>query len=165
MGAMADERTTINGVDGTPPDDLDRLFARLASPAPPADLVPRILARTVETAPAFVAARQRLRTALWVLYGVTLALVLVCAIMLGQALHASGTLDYLTFAMQDSDLARQSPGLFWSAFVEHMPWLHLLALVGALIAWSVTTIALLRRRTTPQPPSGYRPQAATGVVR
>ncbi len=162
---MADEPTTINGVDGAPPDDLDRLFARLQSPAPPADLVPRILARTVETAPAFVAARQRLRTALWALYGVTLALVLVCAIAFGQALHATGTLDYLTFAMQDSDLARQSPGLFWSAFVEHMPWLHLVALVGALAAWSATTVALLRRRGTPQPPPGYAPRTAPGVAR
>jgi hypothetical protein len=162
---MADERTTINGVDGAPPDDLDRLFARLESPMPPAHLVPQILAQTVETTPAFVAARQRLRTALWALYGVTLALVLVCAIMLGQALHATGTLDYLTFAVQDSDLVRQSPGLFWNAFVEHMPWLHLLALVGALAAWSVTTIALLRRRSTPQPPSGYRPQTVTGAAR
>ncbi|MGI8855369.1 MAG: hypothetical protein ACR2JW_06435 [Thermomicrobiales bacterium] len=162
---MADEGTTINGVDGMPPDDLDRLFARLQSPTPPADLVPQILARTVETAPAFVAARQRLRTALWALYGVTLALVLVCAIMFGQALHATGTLDYLTFAMQESDLARQSPGLFWSAFVEHMPWVHLIALVGALAAWSATTVALLRRRGTPPPPAGYAPQTATGVAR
>jgi hypothetical protein len=165
MDIMADERTTINGVDGVPPDDLDHLFARLVSPTPPADLVPHILARTIETTPAFVAARQRLRIALWVLYSVTLALVLVCAIMLGQALHATGTLDYLSFAIQDSDLVRQSPGLFWNAFVEHMPWLHLLALVGALTAWSVTTIALLRRRGAPQPPSGYAPQTATGAVR
>jgi hypothetical protein len=165
MGAMADERTIINGVDGVPPDDLDRLFARLTSPAPPDDLVPRILARTIETAPAVVAARQRIRVVLWMLYGATLALVLVCAIMLGQALHATGTLDYVTFAIQDSDLVRQSPGLFWSAFVEHMPWLHLLALVGALAAWSVTTVALLRRRNAPQPPPGYHPRTAPGAIR
>src|SRR5947208_449948 len=117
MNIMADERTTIDGMDGVPADDLDHLFARLVSPTPPADLVPHILARTIETTPAFVAARQRLRIALWVLYSVTLALVLACAIMLGQALHATGTLDYLSFAIQDSDLVRQSPGLFWNAFV------------------------------------------------
>lgn len=162
---MADERTTINGVDGAPPDDLDHLFARLASPAPPADLVPKILAQTVETSPAFVTARQRLRTALWALYAVTLSLVLVCAIAFGQALHASGTLDYLTFALQDFDLARQSPGLFWGAFTEHMPWLHLSLLVGALTAWCVTAVALLRRRPLSQPPTGYTPQTATGAAR
>ena len=162
---MNNELTTINGVDGMPPDDLDRLFGRLASPAPPADLVPKILARTVETSPVFVAERLRLRTALWALYGVTLALVLICAITLGQALHASGTLDYLAFALQDSDLARQSPGLFWNAFAEHMPWLHLLVLAGALTTWLVTTVALLRRPAMQRPPSGYTPQAATGAIR
>ncbi len=161
---MTDEQTTINGVDGTPPDDLDRLFARLASPTPPAHLVPQILARTVETAPTAVAMRARARTALWVSYGVTLSLVLICAVMLGQALHATGTLDYLTFAWRDFDLARQSPGLFWNAFTEHMPWLHLLVLVAALVAWLVTTIALLRRRAPSQPPTGFTPQTATGAV-
>lgn len=162
---MTDERSTMNGADGPPPDDLDRLFARLRSPIPPADLVPTILAQTVEMTPVSVAARQRVRTMLWALYGVTLALVLVCAIALGQALHTSGMLDYLAFALQDFDLARQSPGLFWNAFMEQMPWLHLLLLGGALTAWLVTTVALLRRRVPPQPPPGYAPRAATGGVR
>ena len=161
---MTDKRRAMNGVDDTPPDDLDRLFARLASPAPPADLIPNILARTVGTSSAAVAARARVRTALWVSYGLTLSLVLVCAVALGQALHATGTLDYLTFAWHDSDLARQSPGLFWSAFTEHMPWLHLLLLAAALTAWLVTTVALLRRRTPSQPPTGLNPQRATGAV-
>ncbi len=162
---MTDERIPMNGADdGTSPDDLDRLFARLVSPTPPANLIPRILARTVETAPAAVSMRERVRTALWVSYGVTLSLVLICAVMLGQALHATGTLDYLTFAWRDFDLARQSPSLFWSAFTEHMPWLHLLLLVAALVAWLVTTIALLRRRTPLQPPTGLNPQTATGAV-
>ncbi|MHB8645595.1 MAG: hypothetical protein ACYDAR_07390 [Thermomicrobiales bacterium] len=162
---MTDERNTMNGAEGTPPDDLDRLFARLASPAPPAHLIPQILARTVETAPAAVAVRERVRTALWISYGVTLSLVLLCAVLLGQALHATGTLDYLTFAWHDFDLARRSPGLFWSAFTEHMPWLHLVALVAALIAWLITTVALLRRRAPSPPPAGFHPQTATGAVR
>ena len=162
---MTDERMIMNGADDTPPDDLDRVFARLASPTPPAELIPNILARTVETAPAAVAMRERVRATLWVSYGVTLSLVLVCAVLFGQALHATGTLDYLAFAWQDFDLARRSPGLFWSAFTEHMPWLHLLLLVGALAAWLVTTIALLRRRVPSQPPTGPHPQAATGAIR
>ncbi len=162
---MTDERMTINGMDGTPPDDLDRLFARLASPAPPANLIPNILAQTIATSPAAVVARERVRMALWIAYGVTLSLVLVCAVLLGQALHATGTLDYLTFAWHDFDLARQSPSLFGSALVEHMPWFHLLFLVGALTAWSVTTIALLRRRAPSRPPTGFTPQTATGAIR
>lgn len=161
---MTDERMTINGVDGAPPDDLDRLFARLQPLAAPTDLVPLILARTIETAPTAVAARERIRIALWVLYSVTLSLVLVGAVLFGQALHATGTLDYLTFAMQDPDLARQSPGLFWAAFMEHMPWLQLALLLGALVAWLVTTVALLRRRRTPRPPAGLRPQAWRGAA-
>ncbi|HEY8292310.1 MAG TPA: hypothetical protein VIG44_07475 [Thermomicrobiales bacterium] len=161
---MTDEHMTINGVDGAPPDDLDRLFARLASPTPPADLIPQILARTVATTPAAVAVRERVRIALWVSYGVTLSLVLVCAVLLGQALHATGTLDYLAFALHDSDLARQSPGLFWSAFTEHLPWMHLLLLALALTAWLVTTVALLRRRASSQPPTGFTPQTARGAI-
>jgi len=155
----------MNGADGTPPDDLDHLFARLESPTPPAYLIPQILARTVETSPAAVAVRARVRIALWVAYGVTLSLVLLCAVMLGQALHATGTLDYLTFAWHDFDLARQSPGLFWNAFMEHMPWLHLVALVAALVAWLVTTVTLLRGRAPSPPPTGFHPQTATGAVR
>lgn len=161
---MTDERTTMNGADDTPPDDLDRLFARLASPRPPADLIPNILAQTVGTAPAAVAARERVRAALWVSYSATLALVLICAVLLGQALHATGTLDYLAFALHDADLARQSPGLFWSAFVEHMPWVHLLLLLAALAAWLVTTTALLRRRAPSPPPTGLNRRTATGAA-
>ncbi len=161
---MTDERMTTNGVDGARPDDLDRLFARLVSPVPPAHLIPQILARTVETSPAAVAVRERVRLALWVSYGVTLSLVLVCAVLFGQALHATGTLDYLTFGLHDTDLVRQSPGLFWSAFIEHMPWVHLLFLVAALVAWLVTTVALLRRRAPSQPPAGFNPQTVTGAI-
>lgn len=160
---MSDERMTMNRADGTPPDDLDRLFARLASPVPPAGLVPTILARTVGASPAAAARRERVRIALWVAYGVTLSLVLLCAILLGQALHLSGTIEYLIFAWRDFDLARQSPGLFWNAFAEHMPWLHLLLLLAALAAWLVTTVALLRRRVPPHPPAGLRPHVARGV--
>lgn len=162
---MTEERTTTNSLDGTPPDDLDRLFARLASPAPPADLVPAILARTVEAAPAFAAARQRVRAALWALYGLSLAAMLACAVALGQALHASGTLDYLSFALHDRDLARQSPGLFGGALAEQMPWLHLLALALALAAWIVATVALLRRPAAQGRPPGYTPRAAEGAAR
>ena len=161
---MTDEQMSINGADGAPPDDLDRLFARLASPTPPADLIPQILVQTVATSPAAVAARERMRTVLWISYGVTLSLVLVCAVLLGQALHATGILDYLAFALHDSDLARQSPGLFWSAFTEHLPWMHLLLLALALTAWLVTTVALLRRRAPSLPPTGLTPQAARGAM-
>ncbi len=147
--------------DGDAPDDLDRLFARLQSPAPPPALVPAILARTVETAPARIAARERLRATLWGVYAVALALVAACALSLGQALYASGTLDYLSLATEDTDLAQQSPGLLWAAIGEHMPWLHLVPLVLALALWLVATVALLRRPTaTPQPPAGMTPDAA-----
>ena len=162
---MADERYELNGTDGSPPDDLDRLMARLESPRPPAHLIPTILAETVGTSPAYIAAARRMRVALWALYGVTLTLVLVCAVTLGQALHATGTLDVLSFAVDDSDLARQSPGLFWNAFLEHMPWLHIALLTCALAAWLVTAVALLRRRSLPQPPTGLSGHAATGAIR
>lgn len=161
---MTDVRQHDIDLNGDPPDDLDRLFARLDSPTVPPALIPAILAQTVETAPARVAARQRQRIALWVLYGCSLALVAVFAVSLGQALHASGTLDYLSFAMQDPALARESPGLFWHAVVEGMPWLNLVLLALALGVWLVTTIALLRSRPTAAPPAGMTPHAATGAA-
>ncbi len=161
---MTDERYDTLNLNGDAPDDLDRLFARLESPAPPPALIPAILARTVETSPARVAARQRARTTLWVLYGCSLALVAFCAVALGQALHATGTLDYLAFAMQDRDLVRQSPGLFWSAFSESMPWLHLVPLALALAVWLVTTLLLLRSRPAATPPAGMAPHAAPGAA-
>jgi hypothetical protein len=154
----------LNGDTPDTPDDLDRLFARLESPVAPPALIPEILAQTVETAPARVAARQRARMALWALYGCSLALVALFAVSLGQALHASGALDYLSFALQDRALARESPGLFWSAFVEDMPWLHLVPLALALAGWLVTTIALLRSRPPAAPPAGLTPHAATGAA-
>lgn len=158
---MTETRHHTIPLDGDAPDDLDRLFAQLHSPAAPPALIPTILARTVETAPARVAVRERLRAALWAVYGVALALVAVCALSLGQALYASGTLDYLSLATEDSDLARQSPGLFWAALGEHMPWLHLVPLVLALALWLVATVALLRRPTAPpQPPAAMTPDAA-----
>jgi hypothetical protein len=159
-----DERHNDIQLNGDAPDDLDRLFTRLASPAPPPALIPAILARTVETAPARVTARQQARITLWVVYGISLALVAFFAISLGQALHTSGTLDYLAFAIQDRDLARAAPGLFWSAFVEYMPWLNLVPLVIALAIWLVTTVALLRSRPTAGPPAGMAPHAATGAA-
>ncbi len=162
---MMDERYTTHGIDGGPPDDLDHLMARLTSPQPPATLIPQILARTVETSPAFLAAERRVRAVLWSLYGVTLALVLACAVLFGQALHGTGTLDFVALGLQDMDLVRTSPGLFWSALAEHMPWWHLTALGGALLAWVVTATALLRRRTLPRPPTGFNGQPATGAVR
>lgn len=162
---MTEQRHSTIPPDGDAPDDLDRLFARLESPAPPPSLVPTILARTVATAPARIAARERLRAALWAIYGVALALVAVFAISLGQALDASGTLDYLSLAAEDSDLARQSPGLFWAALSEHLPWLHFVPLLLALAVWLVATVALLRRPTAqPQPPAGMSSHAA-GVAR
>jgi hypothetical protein len=161
---MVDERKRNSHLDGDAPDDLDRLFARLESPAPPSTLIPTILAQTVESTPARVAARQRLRTVLWAAYCCSLVLVAVFAVSLGQALHASGSLDYLGFALQDRDLARQSPGLFWGAFTEHMPWLNLVPLALALAIWLVTTVALLRRRQDPAPPTEMTPRAASGVI-
>lgn len=163
---MTERRPTTIPPDGDAPDDLDRLFARLESPAPPPALIPAILAQTVEKAPARVAARERLRAALWAVYGIALALVAVSALSLGQALYASGTLDYLSLAAEEGDLARQSPGLFWAAVSEHMPWLHLVPLALALALWLAATVALLRRPPAPSqpPPAGRTPGTTIGVA-
>lgn len=141
-------------VDTHEPDDLDRLMTRLESPVAPPTLVSAILAETVGRQPAAVAARQRARVALWAVYGASLALVLVAAVLLGQALHATGTLDFLAFALHDWNLARSNPGLFGSALGEHMPWGNAIVLLIALMVWLATTVALLRRPAAPTAPRG-----------
>ncbi len=129
------------------PDDLDRVMMRMTSPQAPRTLVAAILARTTRQAqPAW----QQARVALWLAYVVLLLLVAGGAVLLGQALHGTGTLDYLAFAAADIDLLRSNPGLFRDAVLEHMPWGNVLALITALVAWAAVTVALFRRLGAPE---------------
>ena len=124
------------------PDDLDRVMMRLTAPQAPRALVPAILAQTTRREqPAW----QQARVVLWLAYVVLLLLVAGGAVLFGQALHGTGTLDYLAFAASDIDLLRSDPGLFRDAVLEHMPWGNVLALFTALVAWAAVTVALFRR--------------------
>jgi len=124
------------------PDDLDRVMARLVSPQAPRSLVPTILAQTTRRE---ASVRRQSWAALWLAYVALLVLVAGSAVLFGQALHGTGTLDYLAFALSDMDLLRHDPGLFRDAVGEHMPWGHVFALLAALVAWACVTVSLLKQ--------------------
>ena len=144
---MDTQRYDHNDFANDAPDDLDRVMMRMTSPQAPRTLVAAILAQTTRQAqPAW----QQARVVLWLAYVVLLLLVAGGAVLLGQALHGTGTLDYLAFAAADIDLLRSNPGLFRDAVLEHMPWGNVLTLITALVAWAAVTVALFRRLGAPE---------------
>lgn len=146
MGTQRYDHNHHEFADDTP-DDLDRVMMRMTSPQAPRTLVAAILAQTTRQAqPAW----QQARVVLWMAYVVLLLLVAGGAVLFGQALHGTGTLDYLAFAAADIDLLRSNPGLFRDAVLEHMPWGNMLVLLTALVAWAAVTVALLRRLGAPE---------------
>ncbi len=154
-------------MDAEENDDLDRLMMRLESPAVPSSLVPQILAQTVGQSPATAMARQRARAALWAVYGVSFVLVAVCAVLFGQALHATGTLDYLAFAQAEWGLVQDNPTLFRDAVLGQLPWGNCAALLVTLGGWLVATVAVLRAPGLPRSSDegGAPPHAMPGAVR
>jgi len=124
-----------------PPDDVDRLFARLAPVSPPEDLMPRILARTSQ--------RTRLRWGLWVALTVVvgLAATLLAAVsgyLTGQELVRSGAYELLRLALEDGELVRAAPGDYLLALAEAVPWGGLLATVACVVAAYAVTRPLAR---------------------
>jgi hypothetical protein len=119
-----------------PPDDVDRLFARLESPTPPPDLAFRILART--------SGRARVRWGLWVMLAVGAGLVaaLLAAVsgyLTGREFVQSGAYELLRLGLEDGELVTTAPGDYLPAVAEAVPWSGLaatLACVGA--AYAVT---------------------------
>src|SRR4051794_38498948 len=112
------------------PDDVDRLYARLETIAPPADFMQRVAAATY-AAPGPVSTRWRL----WLLLDAA-ALVLLAALSVsfGIALHETGALDLVALLVLDS--ARDELGAIVEALVGTLPWLQLVLLavnVGAVV--------------------------------
>jgi hypothetical protein len=123
------------------PDDVDRLFARLESPAPPPDLALRILARTSR--------RARVRWGLWVGLAVSVGLVAavlaaVSGYLTGQELVRSGALDLLRLALEDGELVSTAPGDYLLVLVETLPWGGLLATLACVVAAYAVTRPLAR---------------------
>lgn len=112
--------------DEVQPDDVDRLFAELRPVDPPGDLLAGVLTS--------VGARPLPPRAVpWLLVNLAaLALLGLVAVLLGQALATSGTLDILTLALVDSDLLASGAEDLLAALIESLPWANLASLAAAL---------------------------------
>lgn len=124
-----------------PPDDVDRLFARLEPVAPPSEAVLRVLARTSH--------RERARWGLWVALsvGVGLLVALLAAVsgyLTGQELVRSGAYDLLQIAVENGEFVAAAPGDYLLALAEAVPWSGLLATTACVLAAYAVTRPLAR---------------------
>jgi len=124
-----------------PPDDVDRLFARLEPIAPPTDLAPRILART--------SGHARMRWWLWVTLAVGAGLIaaLLAAVsgyLTGQEFVQSGAYELLRLGLEDGELVTTAPGDYLLAVGEAIPWGGLVATLACVAAAYAVTRPLAR---------------------
>jgi hypothetical protein len=115
-----------------PPDDIDRLFARLERSPAPADLSARVLARTV--------ARPRTAVAWpWLIAGLlAIALLGVAGYLAGASLAASDGFDVIEMLLGDIGVLTTAPGDVLAAVGEILPW-RVLALAlasAAVLVWA-----------------------------
>ena len=118
------------------PDDVDRLFARLESIAPPADFARRV-AQAAYRAPAPEPVRWRWRA----FDALAVVLLALLSVNLGISLQESGALDLVTLVLLDLDSARDGLGAIAAALLETLPWLQV-----ALLVLNVLAIGLLTQR-------------------
>lgn len=117
-----------------PPDDLDRLFARLERAPVPDDLTARVLASTVgRSAPQAVLAWP------WLVALVgALAMLALAGYQLGVSLAATDGLDVVEAVFGDLGLLATAPGDVLAALGDVVPWgmVALAALSAALLVWA-----------------------------
>lgn len=127
------------------PDELDRLFARLALEPPPAGFAERVLARTARVEQA---SPRRASLAL-LIYLAALATLGVAAYQVGQGVSASGAADLLRLLLSDPGALLEEPVAWLLGLAELLPWWELglaAVLAGAALAavWTAGRIWALR---------------------
>ena len=142
------ERMNGHG-EGELPDDVDRAFARLTRLPPP-----RGFAADVMRAAAARPARVSLP---WL--GATAGCVLLLGVLgfwAGQALAGGGLLDLLAAALSDPALVETMPAAMLLALLDVVPWIELLAVGAALVAFAASLRRLWGsgRGATPAAPGG-----------
>lgn len=126
--------------DESQPDDVDRLFGRLAPAPVPPDLAARVLERTVGAS----AARTRtVQPWVWLVAlgaGASLALT---GYLLGGEMAASGSLDLVLALAANGDLLLAMPGDVVGALEDTVPWamVVLAAVSAALLVWAAGLVA------------------------
>ena len=123
-------------------DEMERLLARLNAVEPPADFVAGVMARVRQGEVARWSRWQQ--AAFGAAYVLTLVLLAVLAFATGAAMEHSGVRDLLQLAARDIEAVKTSPGLYASALLEAMPWLHLAALALDGLVLALSTRLLLK---------------------
>jgi hypothetical protein len=129
------------------PDEVDRLFGRLRSVAPPPDLTARIL-RALPTEPPAVATPRAVTISSptmrhrwgWVT-AVAGVVLLVMSLRLGTLLDDSGALGVLGQIFSDFGSFMSAPGDYLAPLASELPWLDLLVALGALVVFFVGSSA------------------------
>ncbi|MBA3826213.1 MAG: hypothetical protein H0X24_20225 [Ktedonobacterales bacterium] len=139
-----------------PRDDVDHLFARLHSVAPPPDLTARIMgalpgplpAAPARVAPAAPPAARRPWG--WVTAGAGLVL-LVMSLRLGTLLDDSGALAVLGQIFADFSDFLGDPGDYLAPLASELPWLDLSVAVAALALFWFSSSAIIDGIDQPRP--------------
>jgi hypothetical protein len=111
------------------PDDIDRLFGRLAAAPVPEGFADRVLARTVAHPSRWP----------WLIAGLmSLAVLTLSGYQLGANLASTDGLDLLAAVLSDASLLTTAPGDVVAALDEVVPWGQLLlaAVSAACVIWS-----------------------------
>jgi hypothetical protein len=142
--------------DGGRSDDIDRLFARLATGPVPDSLIAQAMAQ----AP-LRRARQRRRQVVLALGGdvALLGVITLLAFAFGRNLVAGGADRIVALAVLEPAAVGGAPRDFLFAFLESIPWPLLAALLLAFIAlaWTIRFVAALLA------PRSARDQTLEGV--
>jgi hypothetical protein len=132
------------------PDELDGLFARLEPASTPDDFVARVMARARSGEVARWAQWQR--AAFAVLYLGALLGLAVLSYLTGNELTHSQTRDVIALALHDLSAVKDTPGLYFAALGDAIPWALVAAVVLDVAVLAAATHLLLK--ATGQAPSG-----------
>ena len=135
-----------------PRDDIDRLFARLQSVTPPANLTPRIMGALPDAVPAtsvrVAAAPRRSWSGVAAVAGLVL---LLMSLRLGILLDESGALGVLGQIGGDFGDFLSAPGDYLAPLASELPWFDMIIMVAALATFwlsSTATVSSGRQRQT-----------------
>jgi hypothetical protein len=150
-GSRASERGSGRG---PAPDDLDRLFARLAPVEPPAALASVVLARTTRR-PARVGRRELALGAVDLIALVGLAAI---SVSLGWSLSDSGAAELLAAVLGDLAAFAEAWTDVLPVLVEGLPWAHLIVMLADVAVVAVVSRRLIATCLEPGPtgPAGER---------
>lgn len=144
-------------------DDVDRLFARLHSVAPPPDLKARVLRALLaelprpQAAPTPVAAPPaRAIPWRWIAVGAGVVL-LFMSLRLGTLLDDSGALSVIGAIFGNFGDFLSSPGDYLTPLAEELPWFDLTVALVALVAfWVSSSASVDQARGTQRAISGMK---------